>query len=81
MAIAKITYNLEESEELLEFKQAISGPKLAKALNEITHNLKKELKTEIANTTINKYDAFNLVFNKIDEIIIKHNIKLNEITL
>jgi hypothetical protein len=52
---------------------------MAIALWEITHNTKKGLEWSMEGKEIDKYDALELVFEKIFEILNDHNIKMDDL--
>jgi hypothetical protein len=54
---------------------------MALALWEITHNTKKGLEWSMEGKEIDKYDALEMVFEKIHEIISDHSIDLDDLIL
>jgi hypothetical protein len=52
---------------------------MAMALWEIVHNTKKGLEWSMENKEIDKYDALELVYKKIHEILDDHNINTDEL--
>jgi hypothetical protein len=79
MAIAKITYNLEEPDDLLEFKQAVASPKMAHALFQLLYNTKKGIGYEMEGKEMDKYDALELVFERIHDIMREYNINIDDL--
>ena len=79
MAKAKIEYDLSDVDDMYAHKRAIKSLDMALALWEITHNTKKGLEWSMEGKEIDKYDALELVFDKIHEIISEHNIDLDDL--
>ena len=52
---------------------------MAIALWDITHNTKKGLEWSMEGKELDKYDALELVFDKIYEILKEHNISVDEL--
>ena len=81
MAKAKLKYDLNDVDDAYAHKRAVKSLDLALALWEITHNTKKGLEWSMEGKEIDKYDALELVFEKIHEIISEHNIDLDDLIL
>jgi len=79
MAKAKIEYDLNDADDAYAHKRAVKSLDLALALWEITHNTKKGLEWSMEGKEIDKYDALELVFEKIHEILNEHNINTDEL--
>lgn len=79
MAKAKLEFDLNESDDVMAHKRAVKSLDMALALWDITHNTKKGLEWSFENKEIDKYDALELVFDKIHEILDAHNIRLDEL--
>ena len=79
MAKAKIEYDLNDADDAYAHKRAVKSLDLALALWEITHNTKKGLEWSMEGKEIDKYEALELVYEKIYEILEEHNIKLDDI--
>jgi hypothetical protein len=79
MAKAKLEYDLNESDDVMAHKRAVKSLDLALALWDITHNTKKSLEWSMEGKEMDKYDALEMVFEKIHEIISEHNIDLDDL--
>jgi hypothetical protein len=79
MAKAKIEYDLSDSEDVYAHKRAIKSLDMALALWTITHNTKKSLEWSMEGKEMDKYDALELVYEKIYEIMAEHNIDLDDL--
>jgi hypothetical protein len=81
MAKAKIEYDLSDIDDMYAHKRAVKSLDMALALWEITHNTKKGLEWSMEGKEIDKYDALEMVFEKIHEIISEHSIDLDDLIL
>jgi hypothetical protein len=79
MAKATIEYDLNDSDDLYAHKRAIKSLDLTLALWEITHNTKKKLEWSMEGKEIDKYDALELVYEKIFEVLSEHNIDIDDL--
>lgn len=79
MAKAILEYDLDDVEDKLAHKRAIKSTDMALALWEISYNAKKSLEWSFEGKDIDKYDALEIVFDKIFDILEEHNINLGEI--
>ena len=79
MAKAIIKYNLSDPDDLMDFKRACKANHMSFALFELLYNTKKGIGYEMEGKEMDKYDALELVFERIHEIMREHNIKIDEI--
>jgi len=79
MAKATLEYNLDETDDIKAHLRAVKSLDMAIALWEITHNTKKGLEWSMEGKELDKYDALELVFDKIYEILKEHNISVDEL--
>lgn len=79
MAKAIIEYNLSDVDDSYAHKRAIKSLDLTLALWEITHNTKKGLEWAMESKEMDKYDALEMVYEKIYEILSEHNIDLDDL--
>lgn len=79
MAKAIIEYDLSNVDDEYAHKRAIKSLDMAMALWDITHNTKKGLEWAMEGKEMDKYDALEMVYEKIIEIMNEHNINLDEI--
>jgi len=79
MAKATLEYNLSDPEDVMAHKRAIKSLDMALALWDIVHNTKKGLEWSMEDKEIDKYDALELVYEKIHEILNDHNIITDEL--
>ena len=79
MAKATIEYNLSDPDDAMAHLRAIKSLDMAMALWDIVHNTKKGLEWSMEGKDIDKYDALELVYEKIHEILGDHNIITDEL--
>jgi len=79
MAKAKLIYDLNEPDDIMAHKRAVKSFDMALAIWNITHNTKKSLEWSMDGKEINKYEALDLVYEKIYEILDEHDIKIDEL--
>ena len=79
MAKATLEYDLSDPDDVMEHKRAIKSLDMAMALWDIVHNTKKGLEWSMEDKEIDKYDALELVYKKIHEILDDHNINTDEL--
>jgi len=79
MAKAIIEYDLNDVDDMYAHKRAIKSLDMALALWDITHNTKKRLEWSMEGKEMDKYDALEMVYEKINEILLEHNIDLEDI--
>ena len=79
MAKAKLKFNLDDADDRLAHLRAVKSLDMAMALWDIVHNTKKGLEWSMEGKEIDKYDALELVYEKIHEILNDHNIITDEL--
>ena len=79
MAKATLEFDLNDSDDMIAHLRAVKSLDMAMALWEIVHNTKKGLEWSMEGQEIDKYDALELVYQKIHEILDEHNINTDEL--
>lgn len=79
MAKAILEFDLSQPEDVDAHKRAVKSLDMAMALWDITHNTKKGLEWAMEGKEMDKYDALELVYEKIYEILQEHNINTDEL--
>jgi len=79
MAKAILEFNLDDVDDNMAHLRAIKSLDLALAIWDITHNTKKSLEWSMEDKDIDKYEALDMVFEKIYEILEEHKINIDEI--
>ena len=79
MAKAILEYDLNDPDDKQAHFRAVKSFDMAGALWDITHNTKKSLEWSMEGKDLDKYDALELMFDKIYEILEEHGIKTDEL--
>jgi hypothetical protein len=79
MAKATLEFDLNDSDDMIAHLRAVKSLDMAMALWEIVHNTKKGLEWSMEDKEIDKYDALELVYKKIHEILDDNNINTDEL--
>jgi hypothetical protein len=79
MAKAILEFDLNDSDDTMAHLRAVKSLDMAMALWDIVHNSKKGLEWSMEGKEIDKYDALELVYKKIHEILDDHNINTDEL--
>lgn len=75
---ATLEFNLDEPDEEMAYQRCIKSKDMAMALWEITHNTKKNLEYTLESTA-DKFETLELVFDKIYEILKDNNINTEQL--
>jgi hypothetical protein len=79
MAEGILKYDLDDFDDRMAHLRAVKSLDMAMALWDITHNTKKGLEWSMEGKEIDKYEALEMVFDKIYEILEEHNIKMDDL--
>lgn len=84
MAIATLRFNLSDDDDKNAHLRAIKSLDMAMALWQIMYNTKKGIKYSIEaeqkkDPSFDCYDAVDMVFDKIYEILQEHNLSVDEL--
>jgi hypothetical protein len=79
MSKEKLIYDLHEPDDIMAHKRDVKSFDMALAIWNITHNTKKSLEWSMEGKEMDKYDALELVYEKIYEILEEHNIKMDDL--
>jgi hypothetical protein len=79
MAKATIEFDLDNVDDKMAHFRATKSLDMALALWSIVHNTKKTLEWSFEGKEIDKYDALELVFEKIHEIYDEFGIRVDEL--
>jgi hypothetical protein len=86
MAKATLTFDLSDSDDVMEHLRCVKSTDMALALWEIIYNSKKSLKHEMSASEFNKdkkeldaYEAIDLVYKRIYEILDEHDIVVSKL--
>jgi len=82
MAKAKLIYDLSDLDDAREHLAAVKSGDMAIVLWEIAHNLKKRCHQQVegSNKKLDNYDAIELVFKEIYELLDENGVVPDELT-
>jgi hypothetical protein len=81
MAEGILKYDLNDFDDRIAHLRAVKSSDMAMALWEIIHNTKKGLEWAMEGKDIDKYEALEMVYEKIYEILEEHNIKIDDLII
>jgi hypothetical protein len=76
---AILEFNLDDKDDVMAYERCIKSKSMAIALWEITHNTKKGLEWSMEGKEMDKYDALEMVFDKIHEILKENNVDTEQL--
>lgn len=79
MAKATLEFDLNDFDDKMAHLRAVKSLDMALALWSLVHNTKKGLEWSFEGKEIDKYEALELVYEKIHEILDEHNINTDEL--
>ena len=81
MAKAILEYDLNDIDDAMAHMRAIKSLDMALALWELLNNSKRTLERAMHEKEMNKYEALDMVYERIYELIDEHNIKLDDLVI
>jgi hypothetical protein len=79
MAKARLEYDLNDTDDAMAHMRAIKSLDMALALWELLNNSKRTLERTMHEKEMDKYEALDMVYERIYELMDEHNIKLDEL--
>jgi len=86
MATATLTFNLADFDDRVEHLRCTKATSMAMFIWSLVHNSKKSLKYEVEakqmkDNTFDAYDAVDLVFDRIYELLEEEGIKIDDLVI
>jgi hypothetical protein len=81
MAEAILKYDLNDSDDAMAHMRAIKSLDMALALWELLNNSKRTLERAMHEKEMDKYEALDMVYERIYELMDEHNIKLDDLII
>lgn len=75
---ARLTFDLSEPEDRIDFAKCNKASGMASVLWEISYNLKKKIEWKIESENLSNYDVLDKVFDAIREELYAHNVNVDE---
>jgi len=76
---AQLNFDLENLDDEMEIKRCLKSTEMALVLWELVHNSKKSLEWKMEADTINRYDALDMVFERISELLEEYDINIDKL--
>ena len=77
--IAELHFNLDDAEDSMAHTRCIKATDMALVLWELVHNSKKTLEWAMESDTINRYDALDMVYKRIGELLEEHDVNIDKL--
>ena len=81
MAEAILKYDLNDSDDAMAHMRAVKSLDMALALWELLNNSKRTLERAMHEKEMDKYEALDMVYERIYELMDEHNIKLDDLII
>jgi len=81
MAEAILKYDLNDIDDSMAHMRAIKSLDMALVLWELLNNSKRTLERAMHEKEMNKYEALDMVYERIYELIDEHNIKIDDLII
>ena len=81
MAKAILEYDLNDTDDAMAHMRAIKSLDMALALWELLNNSKRTLERTMHEKELDKYEALDMVYERIYELMDEHNIKLDDLII
>ena len=81
MAEAILKYDLNDTDDAMAHMRAIKSLDMALALWELLNNSKRTLERAMQEKEMDKYEALDMVYERIYELMDEHNIKLDDLII
>lgn len=76
---AELHFNLDDADDLMAHTRCIKATEMALVLWELVHNSKKSLEWKMESNSINRYDALDMVYKRIGELLEEHDINVDKL--
>ena len=81
MAEAILKYDLNDTDDAMAHMRAIKSLDMALALWELLNNSKRTLERTMHEKEMDKYEALDMVYERIYELMDEHNLKLDDLII
>jgi hypothetical protein len=81
MAEAILKYDLNDTDDAMAHMRAVKSLDMALALWELLNNSKRNLERAMHEREMDKYEALDMVYERIYELMDEHNLKLDDLII
>lgn len=79
MAKAKLTYDLNDSDDAMEHLRAIKSTDMALVLFELIYNTRKRMEYKIESENLDAYDLLDKIMEELADQLDEHGIIINDL--
>jgi hypothetical protein len=76
---AKLIFNLNEPDDQIEYNRVNKSLDMVNALWHFLYNSKKQLLMDVENEDVDKFDAVELVYDRLFELLEEHDVNVNKL--
>jgi len=76
---AELHFNLNDAEDSMAHTRCLKSTEMALMLWELMHNSKKSLEWKMESNSIDRYDALDMVFERINELLEEYDINVDKL--
>jgi hypothetical protein len=76
---AKLIFDLNEFEDRMDYERVNKSLDIVNALWHFLYNSKKEIMQDVENEDVDKFDAVELVYGKLFELLEEHDVNVNKL--
>ena len=76
---AKLIFDLNEFEDRMDYERVNKSLDMVNALWHFLYNSKKEIMQDVENEDVDKFDAVELVYGKLFELLEEHDVNVNKL--
>jgi hypothetical protein len=75
----ELHFNLDDEDDSMAHTRCIKANEMALVLWMLVHNSKKTLESAMESDSINRYDALDMVFERISELLEEHDVNIDKL--
>ena len=76
---AKLVFDLNEFEDRIDYERVNKSLDIVNALWSFLYNSKKQLLVDVEDESVDKFDAVELVYDKLFELLEEHDVNINKL--
>jgi hypothetical protein len=76
---AKLIFDLNEFEDRMDYERVNKSLDIVNALWHFLYNSKKEIMQDVENEDVDKFDAVELTYGRLFELLEEHDVNINKL--
>ena len=76
---AKLIFDLNNPDDRMEYERVNKSLDIVNALWSFLYNSKKQLLMDVENESVDKFDAVELVYDRLFELLEEHDVNVNKL--